>query len=85
MKTKRKCVYIEWLDSTGWEGWVHWSKLEGETKEKDTIKTVGFVDEESDKSVLVSPHISDITGCRSGSLRIPKCAIVKRKNIRITR
>lgn len=73
-------VLIEWLDSSGSEGWHYKSAVRG--PKALHIRSVGWVVEESDEAVWIAPHIEESDDGdlqMRGDLRIPKVAITSRK------
>lgn len=83
---------IEWVDSTISHGWQKDGEARGLTA--DTITNVGFVVEETDNEILVSPstvHMTEDTAERDRHSRfecvtvIPKVAIRRRVMVRKAR
>ena len=78
--TRRKIVFVEWVDSTGGGDWVH----EGQHSPLCKIYTVGFMIAKDRDSVTVSASVtgSDDPNAQSNApLTIPRCAISKLKTL----
>jgi len=68
-----KKIYIEWIDSAGYSGWVDdcdFSPL--------LIKSFGFLLNEDDTSITIASHVAE-NDTYYAPMTIPKVAIIKRK------
>lgn len=85
MAKAMQLVYIEWVDSNGFNGgWRSISEVREAHGAADCF-SVGWLAAEDDKAVTLVSHISgSIEEPRSSNhdLTIPKCAIVRRRVIR---
>lgn len=78
----RQLTYIKWQDSVGCGS--HWAETDGSEALDHFCHSVGWVVAESDRSLVIVPHISPESealgvsnqGC--GDMTIPKPAIVQR-------
>ena len=66
-------IYVKWLDSSGYNGWVDKHEFSDDLQE---IKTVGFLVSEHEDRIVVCSHISDHT--LGSPIVIPKFAIIER-------
>ena len=75
-----KIVLIEWVDS--YSVYEQWDFLKG-LKEPEIIKckSVGFIVNETEESILIMPHISGDNEAGKGGICIPKIAIIKRTEL----
>jgi hypothetical protein len=75
-----KIVLIEWVDS--YSVYEQWDFL-NDLKEPEIIKckSVGFIVNETDESILIMPHISGDNEAGKGGICIPKLAIIKRTEL----
>ena len=75
-----KIVLIEWVDS--YSVYEQWDFLK-DLKEPEIIKckSVGFIVNETDESILIMPHISGDNEAGKGGICIPKIAIIKRTEL----
>ena len=75
-----KIVLIEWVDS--YSVYEQWDFL-NDLKEPEIIKckSVGFIVNETDESILIMPHISGDNEAGKGGICIPKIAIIKRTEL----
>lgn len=68
-----KLVYIEWVDSCGDSS--RWRELDEIKKDRPaTIRSVGWLVKETEKSKTIVPHLSD-SDHGQGEMTIPKKAI----------
>jgi len=72
-----KLEYIEWLDSSGYDGWHEPSHKELSKHLK--IKSIGWITGEDDVAITLTNHIHTKTKNHHADMTIPKCAIVKRE------
>lgn len=70
-----KFIYIEWIDSTGANGWQG-SDFKADTKEQMTCKSLGILHEETDDAFCITTSKSHY-GLPMDPLTIPKCSVVK--------
>jgi hypothetical protein len=77
---KNKIVLIEWLDS--YSVYEQWDFLK-DLKEPEIIKckSVGFIVNETNESILIMPHISGDNEAGKGGICIPKLSIIKRTQL----
>ena len=78
---KTKKVYVEWIDSCALGGWRYADALEGDKSTPSKIVSIGFLVDESKTHVLITTSISE-SGSVMDALSIPKCAILKKKELR---
>ena len=71
-----KKVYIKWLDSSGFDGWIGKHEFPETLQE---IETFGFLVSEYDDRIVVCSHISNHT--LGNPMVIPKFAITQRELI----
>lgn len=77
---KKQAIYLEWVDSKGGGGW---EPLDGFEPKIMTVHSIGWLVQEDKKQISISaaygigpPQAMDI-------ITIPKCAIQKRKIVKI--
>ena len=76
-----KVIYLEWQDAVGADGWSKMATIEKE--ELATIKTVGFLLNET-KTAITVLLAEDTSNKMSGAwMVIPKAQIKKRKFLKI--
>lgn len=84
---KQKGIFVEWIDSSSQSGW----RTEQSLKNKIDLKctSFGYLSHEDDEVVCVSSSRTNISEDNSridfnGTIRIPKKAIIKRRNVFIS-
>lgn len=70
-------VYLEWVDSSGQDGWVK-KQQALDTSTPSQCRTVGFVLCEDDESVTLMSTVDDSHGNVDNPLTIPKFAVTHR-------
>ena len=80
--SKQKAYMIDWLDSAGISGWANPSSVDDAMME---CQSIGFYVKETDKSITIalSKNMSGRCVPYSELVSIPKCAIKKKKQIKI--
>ena len=77
-----KLVIIEWVDSSRGDGWVSVDTVDDEAH---TVTSVGWVVKENDAIIVIAPHHSPETPDAKeqicGHMKIPKCAVVRTREI----
>lgn len=81
MSKQRRAVYVEWVDSMSKGGKV-WHHIDEFTEDDLTCRSLGFIVKEGKKSIVISGH-SSCAGSFAGDIEIPKCAITKRRALRL--
>lgn len=77
---KRKAVLLEWVDSTSRS--PTWCDNDV-AYDEGLLRTLGFVVAETKSTLTVAAHVGESLGLHSGGLAIPKCAIVRRRTVRL--
>lgn len=80
MSKQRRAVYVEWVDSMskGGKVWHHEDDFKlGEL----ACRSLGFIVKEGKTSLVIAGHES--AGSVAGDIEIPKCAITKRRTVRL--
>lgn len=72
----KELVYLEWLDSHSFYGWISHDDI---TCEIPVIKTIGWIVKESEHAITISATIAE--SCVDCPMTIPKFAIRLRKAI----
>jgi len=75
---KYKVIYFEWVDATAEAGWMDL----GADKSMVSIKTVGWLVEETKTYISVSTSVSN-HGHMNGYLTVPKAWITKRRYVKL--
>jgi len=78
MSKKRKIELIDWVDSSGANGWHKPQKKHPEL----IINSVGWVAKETKRYLTLVGHIDDVYKNHHSAMTIPKCAIVRRRRFK---
>jgi hypothetical protein len=73
---KRKIIHLEWLDSVSSGGW---QMLDEKTDMK--VESIGFLMGETKDRVIITTSVYGKTG--ESPMAIPKCAITKRRFVKL--
>lgn len=74
-----KMVYVEWEDSSGTYGWSH----DDPKKQKPSlIKSVGFLQTENKKRVVITQSIDIKHGATDATMAIPRSAVRTLKELK---
>jgi hypothetical protein len=76
-----KLIAVEWIDSSGANGW---NRVSETPQAPERIRSIGWVIAESDESITIAPHMTtdqDDQNCM-GALTIPKACIQRRKAVK---
>lgn len=74
-----KAIYVEWVDSAASVGWYHPKNYDPAAF---TVKSVGFVMQETKKTVVISTSLA-YNDKYADPLTIPKVAITKRRWVKL--
>lgn len=72
-------VHVVWIDSHSRQGWVHDIEFAEFMADDCIIHTVGFLINQNDRWVAVSPTVAD--GTLADAMKIPKVAIIKMRKL----
>lgn len=70
-------VYIEWIDSSGVDGWINEDDY---TPELQTIDSIGYLVDETDEHITICAHKTS-TGIIGSPITIPKRCIIEQTQI----
>ncbi len=72
----RKVLWVEWVDSTGRDGW---QEADQDTGISDCL-SVGFLHRETENSITLVQSYADV-GSWVGNITIPKVAIIRQHRL----
>ena len=78
---KHKIYKIKWADSANYREWYNFEELHKLSETDQHVISIGRIVFEDDKCIILAMNI-DSTSC-SGITKIPKVAILSRKEIKI--
>lgn len=74
---KTKKVYVEWLDSGAYRGWVHDKNFTKQDSEPSKICSIGYLIRDEKDYISITTSLST-GGSFMDVLSIPKCSITKK-------
>jgi hypothetical protein len=66
-------VYVEWKDSVLFSQWLDSKELRENIRQNSTMRSIGFLTEESDEFIFISQSI--FNSKRGNSLKIPRACV----------
>jgi hypothetical protein len=77
-------VYVEWVDSSGLDGWAPRNALADHSR-PSTCRTAGIVVAENDQALTIAQSVDDTHGHFNASITIPHFAITAREALQPAR